>query len=33
VCGRLGRLAATTDRPEDQQKKLFHDNAVRVYGL
>ena len=21
------------DRPEDQQKKLFHDNAVKFYGL
>jgi len=21
------------DRPEDQQKKLFHDNAVKIYGL
>ena len=21
------------DRPEDQQKKLFHDNAVKLYGL
>jgi len=21
------------DRPEEQQKKLFHDNAVKVYGL
>jgi L-fuconolactonase len=21
------------DRPEDQQKKLLHDNAVKFYGL
>lgn len=26
-------MTVVKDRPEDQQKKLFHDNAVRVYGL
>ncbi|MBN9117748.1 MAG: amidohydrolase family protein [Planctomycetes bacterium] len=25
--------AVVKDRPEDQQKKLFHDNAVKFYGL
>jgi predicted TIM-barrel fold metal-dependent hydrolase len=25
--------AIVKDRPEDQQKKLFHDNAVKFYGL
>ncbi|MBX9584385.1 MAG: amidohydrolase family protein [Gemmataceae bacterium] len=25
--------AVVAGRPEDQQKKLFHDNAVRFYGL
>ena len=25
--------AVVMDRPEDQQKKLFHDNAVKFYGL
>jgi L-fuconolactonase len=25
--------AIVKDRPEEQQRKLFHDNAVRLYGL
>lgn len=25
--------AVVVDRPEEQQKKLFHDNAVKFYGL
>jgi predicted TIM-barrel fold metal-dependent hydrolase len=25
--------ALIKDRPEDQQKKLLHDNAVKFYGL
>ena len=28
-----GLKAVVTDRPEEQQKKLFHDNAVKFYGL
>ncbi|HJZ56704.1 MAG TPA: amidohydrolase family protein [Gemmataceae bacterium] len=26
-------MTLVKDRPEDQQKKLFHDNAVKFYGL
>lgn len=26
-------MAVVKDRPADQQKKLFHDNAVKFYGL
>jgi predicted TIM-barrel fold metal-dependent hydrolase len=26
-------MVLVKDRPEDQQKKLFHDNAVKFYGL
>jgi len=26
-------MTVVKDRPEDQQKKLFHDNAVKFYGL
>ncbi len=30
----VGALKAVVrERPDDQQRKLFHDNAVRVYGL
>ncbi len=41
VCTLGGSLAAwvaalrqvVADRPADQQRKLFHDNALRIYGL
>ncbi len=26
-------MAVVKDRTEEQQKKLFHDNAVKFYGL
>ena len=26
-------MTLVKDRPEEQQKKLFHDNAVKFYGL
>jgi predicted TIM-barrel fold metal-dependent hydrolase len=41
VCTQVGTFkewlsalqAIVKNRPQDQQRKLFHDNAVRVYGL